>query len=100
MQVRDNYIADPLLCSWRDIFQEQTQSEVVYKFGDVSMMEKLQSYGNILSDPNKTIDLKSRGFKLPPDLPAFKLGFKPIPFKKIGLYKDDYRKQLPRRQYP
>jgi len=34
-------------------------------------------------------------FQLRTDSPALKLGFKPIPFDKIGLYQDKYRKVLP-----
>jgi Right handed beta helix region len=34
-------------------------------------------------------------FELRDDSPAYKLGFKPIPFEKIGLYKDQYRTKLP-----
>jgi Right handed beta helix region len=34
-------------------------------------------------------------FELRDDSPAYKVGFKPIPFEKIGLYKDQYRAKLP-----
>ena len=33
-------------------------------------------------------------FRLRDDSPAYKVGFKPIPFEKIGLYKDEYRTEL------
>jgi len=35
------------------------------------------------------------GFRLRPDSPAWKLGFKPIPFEKIGLVNDDTRASWP-----
>ncbi len=38
-----------------------------------------------------------QSFRLRPASPAFTLGFKPIPFEKIGLYQDEYRKTLPAR---
>jgi len=36
-------------------------------------------------------------FELRDDSPAYRLGFKPIPFEKIGLYEDEYRTELPSR---
>jgi hypothetical protein len=36
-------------------------------------------------------------FRLKPDAPALKMGFRPIPLEKIGLYKDEYRTQVPPR---
>lgn len=41
------------------------------------------------------VDAASMKFQLKDDSPAFKLGFKRIPFEKIGLYKDKYRRVLP-----
>ncbi len=45
-------------------------------------------------DP-KFVDPERMDFRLRDDSPAYKLGFKKIPFEKIGLYKDAYRKTLP-----
>ena len=39
---------------------------------------------------------KEMDFRLRKDAPALKLGFKPIPYEKIGLYRDDFRVQAPR----
>lgn len=36
-------------------------------------------------------------FRLKPDAPALKMGFRPIPLEKIGLYKDEYRTKVPPR---
>lgn len=38
------------------------------------------------------------GFRIPKDSPAWKTGFQPIPFKKIGLQDDQDRRRLPRIQ--
>lgn len=45
-------------------------------------------------DPHFT-DKPPKNFQLRDDSPAYNLGFKPIPFEKIGLYKDDHRRELP-----
>ena len=34
-------------------------------------------------------------YRLRADSPAYAIGFKPIPFEKIGLYKDEYRRDVP-----
>ncbi len=46
------------------------------------------------SDP-KFADAAKNDFRLQADSPALKLGFRPIPLDKIGLYLDDYRRTLP-----
>lgn len=40
------------------------------------------------------VDMKNKNFNLKPDAAAFKMipGFLPVPFDKMGLYKDEYRK--------
>lgn len=42
------------------------------------------------------IDLQKKNFKLKQDAKVFQMipGFEPIPFEKMGLYKDDFRKNL------
>ena len=37
------------------------------------------------------VEPEKGNFRLAEDSPALKLGFKPIPFDKIGLYQDEYR---------
>ena len=37
-----------------------------------------------------------RTFRLQEGSPAYKLGFKPIPFEKIGLYESEYRRVVVR----
>ncbi len=41
------------------------------------------------------VDAKKHNFNLRPESPAWALGFKPIPFDKIGLYKDQLRASWP-----
>ncbi len=66
-----------------------------YKFGDQEIMLILKNNNNMIidSDPG-FVDLENENFQLKDDSPAFKLGFKPIPFDNIGLYRDEYRKIL------
>jgi hypothetical protein len=47
--------------------------------------------GNLINGDPKFVALQTRDFRLKGDSPALKLGFKPIPFDKIGLYRDKYR---------
>jgi hypothetical protein len=49
---------------------------------------------SILADPLFK-DASKHDYRLKEDSPAFKLGFKPIPVEKIGLYCDAYRKKMP-----
>ena len=89
--VKDNLIADPELCRW---LRKDAKDFVTYKFGDPEIMGELAGDMLINADPG-FVDLKNRDFRLRDDSPAFKLGFKPIPFDKIGLFRDDYRTALP-----
>lgn len=49
---------------------------------------------SVLGDPG-FVDAAARDFRLRPDSPALKLGFKPIPVEKIGPYKDELRASWP-----
>jgi hypothetical protein len=49
---------------------------------------------SIVADP-KFIDAAKDDYRLRPDSPALKLGFRPIPVDKIGLYKDQLRASWP-----
>ena len=50
---------------------------------------------NLVGDDPLFLDRANADFRLRPDSPAFKLGFKPIPIEKIGLYPDDRRASWP-----
>ena len=47
---------------------------------------------NYVNDDISKIGTPETGFLIPSDSPAWTTGFKPIPFKEIGLYRDRYRK--------
>jgi len=50
---------------------------------------------NLVGTDPLFVDAKNVNFQLREDSPAWKLGFKRIPFEKIGLYKDDRRASWP-----
>jgi len=50
---------------------------------------------NLLDKNPLFVDAKKQDFNMKPESPAWKLGFKPIPFDKIGLYKDPLRVSWP-----
>jgi hypothetical protein len=49
---------------------------------------------SLLADP-KFVDPAKHDYRLKPDSPALKLGFRPIPFEKIGPYRDPLRASWP-----
>lgn len=50
---------------------------------------------NLLDVDPQFVDAKALDFRLKPDSPAWKAGFKPIPVEKIGLYQDELRASWP-----
>jgi hypothetical protein len=50
---------------------------------------------NLLKEDPRFVDAAQLDFRLQADSPAFRLGFKPIPIERIGLYKDDRRASWP-----
>ena len=57
--------------------------------------DMLDMHGNLIDGNPKFVDSANGDFRLKEDSPAYALGFKQIPIKKIGLYKDEYRPRLP-----
>jgi hypothetical protein len=50
---------------------------------------------NLLDQDPLFVDAAHGNFNLRPESPAFKLGFKPLPLDKMGLYRDDLRASWP-----
>ncbi len=50
---------------------------------------------NLVDQDPLFVDATKGDYRLKPESPAFKLGFKPIPMEKIGLYKDEMRASWP-----
>ena len=50
---------------------------------------------NLIDEDPHFVDAENLDFRLKDDSPAFKLGFKPIPIEKIGLYEDENRASWP-----
>ncbi len=104
--MKDNLIADPELCrrrlpgqsGWDPYYLNIDLKEgyETYRFGDPKIMAEFKDNQIIDGDPG-FVDLSKGNFLLKKDSPAFKLGFRQIPVEKIGLYKDDHRKQLAKR---
>jgi hypothetical protein len=94
--IKNNVIADPDLIRQLD---RRTNQYVLLSMTDSTAAGEFRNAGNILvnGDPG-FVDVKNRNFRLRKDSPAWKLGFKPIPFEKIGLVADEFRPALPLRK--
>ena len=68
------------------------------KFSKRLTWEEWQALGvdehSVLADP-MFVDAESHDYRLKPESPALKLGFKPIPVEKIGPYQDELRASWP-----
>ncbi len=67
-----------------------------YNSNDPAIAAELGKYGNVVTQNQALVkDAEAEDFTVPADSPAWKLGFKPLPFDQMGLIKDEYRKSLP-----
>jgi hypothetical protein len=93
VKVENNLIADPV------VFQGSLAADGQdsrYVNGDAQVAQALGKLGNVIMSGNPGfVNLQGSDFDLKPDSPAWKLGFKPIPFDEIGLRRDEFRKSLP-----
>jgi len=71
-----------------------------YRNGDPAVAAEFSRRGNLLvqGDPGFD-DLRTQDFRFKPHSPAAKFGLDRIPFEKMGLVADDYRKALPASVY-
>jgi len=58
--------------------------------------EDFEERDNFVTQDTHAVVVTARGFKLPQDSPAWKLGFRPIPVEQIGLRHDAVRRRLDR----
>lgn len=67
------------------------------RWGDFDAKAKplVEFQDNLIDQDPHFIDADGLDFRLRDDSPAFKLGFKPIPIDKIGLYEDEQRASWP-----
>ncbi len=65
----------------------------------LNMEEKAKPYveiaDNLVGVDPLFINPAQMDFRLRPNSPAFRIGFRPIPFERIGLYRDQWRQRLP-----
>ncbi len=57
-----------------------------------NLNDRIVTIRDNITEGNAGVEVTPNGIRLRKDSPAFKLGFQPIPFEKIGLYQDQYRR--------
>ena len=102
--IKDNVIADSIIykrvkqapIGWEPYYLNlDTEDDYIYfKQGDKENVPDLADNLILDSDPGFE-NIEQGDFRLKSNSPAFKIGFKKIPIEKIGLFKDEYRTQLP-----
>ena len=86
VEMKDNVIADSILCYWRGPEVKDAPTGTIYTRDDADFMQKLE--GNLVITGNPGfVNIKNRDFRLRKDSPAWQVGFKEIPVEKIGLYR-------------
>lgn len=102
--MKDNVIADTFICrrlqkdykGWDPYYLDIDKKDgyVLYRNTDQEIREEFKGNTFVTGDPGFE-NLQRHDFRLKSSSPAYGLGFKPIPFDKIGLQKDEYRQTLP-----
>lgn len=98
--IRDNVIADPVIqrrrsdgqSGWDPYYLDIDRKEGydMIPIADSARVTELR--GNVFTGDPGFVDAPNGDVRLREDSPVFKRGFKRIPFEKIGLYADEYRK--------
>ncbi|MCI0493613.1 right-handed parallel beta-helix repeat-containing protein, partial [candidate division KSB1 bacterium] len=101
--IKDNVIADSIIykqvkqapIGWEPYYLNlDTEDDYIYfKQGDKENVPDLADNLIIDSDPGFE-NIEQGDFRLKSNSPAFKIGFKKIPIEKIGLFVDEYRRNL------
>lgn len=102
--INDNLIADSIIykrvkqapSAWEPYYLNlDTEDDYIYfKQSDKEAVKDLKD--NLIFDADTGFEnIEQADFRLKQNSPAFKLGFKQIPVEKIGLFVDEYRKELP-----
>lgn len=104
--MKDNVIADSLICrrlekgktGWDPYYLDIDTKDgyVLLTNADEAIKREFKGNTYLSADPG-FVDLKGLDFRLKDSSPAIALGFKPIPFDKIGLQLDRFRRTLPAR---
>jgi hypothetical protein len=98
LEVKNNLIADPVIFRTSAETGVETENFAEFRRENSAVAEKFAQLGNkiIAGDPG-FVDWPNTNFHLRDGSPAFQLGFEKIPIDKIGLYRDMYRKSLPKK---
>jgi hypothetical protein len=104
--MKDNVIADSLICrrlekgktGWDPYYLDIDTKDGYVLFTNADKAIKQEFKGNtfLATDPG-FVNLQALDFRLKDSSPAVALGFRPIPFDKIGLQVDRFRQILPAR---
>jgi len=100
--VKDNLIADPIILRRRsegqsgwDPYYLNIDKVEGYDMIPIAQSARLGEFkDNVFTDDPGFVDITKRDFRLREDSPAFRMGFERIPFERIGLYKDEFRKEM------
>jgi hypothetical protein len=105
--IKDNVIADSIVYKrikadpkgWEPYYLNlDTEEDYLYfTRNDTENLREFKDNFILDSDPGFE-NIENGDFRLKPNSPALKRGFKKIPIEKIGLFVDEYRKELPQKR--
>jgi len=99
VKVENNLIAEATLCTQRKISKEKKISYKTFTGSDKEFVQMLEVDGNVITENDPVfIDSEKGNLRLKSDCWAFKLGFEQIPYDRIGLILDEFRREIPEGQ--